>query len=214
MAVRNRWDDIKYLNNIDNPTIVDAGANEGRTIDEFIERFENPNIYAFEPVPELSSKLEEKYNDIEVYQKALGDQNMSKIFTINKNNATSSFLEPTKYNRSQHGEAVDSKRKIKIEQTRLDDMIDNVDILKLDLQGHELAALKGSERILENIDLITTETMFIEEYKNQPLFGDIDTFLRDRNFVLFNLYELSTHKNGRLDQADALYIKQNLLEGI
>lgn len=90
--------------------------------------------------------------------------------------------------------------------------------LKIDTQGTELAILKGSLQCLKNSLLaIELEVEFIELYKDQPLFGDIDVFLRSQGFILFDLgnllmlkrgeYGFSEERKGQLIAADALYFR-------
>lgn len=68
---------------------------------------------------------------------------------------------------------------------RLDDIpeIGNVDYIKIDVQGAELMVFRGAEKLLENVLLIHSEVEFHELYENQPLFADVDTYLRSRNFL-------------------------------
>ncbi|HWE35738.1 MAG TPA: FkbM family methyltransferase [Isosphaeraceae bacterium] len=70
------------------------------------------------------------------------------------------------------------------------DGLDRVDILKLDTQGSELDILRGSERLLPTVRAIEVEVEFNPIYRGQPLFGDVDRFLRDRGFVLWRLGHL------------------------
>lgn len=67
---------------------------------------------------------------------------------------------------------------------RLDDVegLDDVDYMKLDIQGAELDAFRGGERALQNAVLIHTEVAFIEGYHGAPLFADIDRHLRSHGF--------------------------------
>ena len=67
---------------------------------------------------------------------------------------------------------------------RLDDVaeIADVDYLKLDVQGGELDVFKGGERALASAVMIQTEVCFVELYRGQPLFADIDSHLRRRGF--------------------------------
>jgi hypothetical protein len=44
--------------------------------------------------------------------------------------------------------------------------------------------LSGAEELLKHVTVLEIEVEFIEIYKKQPLFADIDAFLRARGFVL------------------------------
>jgi hypothetical protein len=127
---------------------------------------------------------------------------------------SSSILEPGRWNFKYHGNKMQLSEKIVVEQIRLDDFlkVNEIDILKLYLQGYELEALKGCEKIISNIRIITTEVEFVPLYKNQALFSDIDIYLRDRDFRLLNLYELWTQKDGQLTAGDAVYLNNKFFE--
>jgi len=99
--------------------------------------------------------------------------------------------------------------------------------LKIDTQGTELSILMGSLQCLKNsLLVIELEVEFIELYKDQPLFADVDSFLRQQGFILFDLgnllmlkrgaYGFSEERKGQLIAADALYFKSpdNLVEQI
>ena len=70
--------------------------------------------------------------------------------------------------------------------TRLDDLesIVDVDHIKIDVQGGELDVFQNADRILADVTVIQTEVSFVELYKKQPFFSDIDSYLRSRGFVL------------------------------
>lgn len=68
--------------------------------------------------------------------------------------------------------------------------VERVDIIKLDTQGSELDILRGAERILGTVRALEVEVEFNPIYSGQPLFGDVDRFLRDRGFVLWRLGHL------------------------
>jgi FkbM family methyltransferase len=73
---------------------------------------------------------------------------------------------------------------VSIETEQLDDVIEpyRPDYIKLDTQGAELDILMGAQKTLKNVLVIQTEVEFIPLYKNQPLFGDIQVFLREQGF--------------------------------
>jgi FkbM family methyltransferase len=67
---------------------------------------------------------------------------------------------------------------------------DQVHVLKLDTQGSELGVLEGAERGLADVRVLEIEVELNPIYEGQPLFGDVDRFLRDRGFVLWRLGNL------------------------
>lgn len=93
------------------------------------------------------------------------------------------------------------------------------DALKLDIQGAELAALQGAETILENVLAIELEVAFQETYVGQPLFAEIDTFLRARGFSLTKLRTESWRRDTQTRSphgatvlyGDALYLHESRL---
>lgn len=68
----------------------------------------------------------------------------------------------------------------------LDDIpeIGDVDYFKIDIQGGELKAFTGASHALASSVLLHTEVEFIEMYIGQPLFSDVDIYLRDKGFKL------------------------------
>ncbi len=90
--------------------------------------------------------------------------------------------------------------------------------LKADTQGTELAILHGAQRCLEETLIsVELEVEFAQLYSGQPLFPEIDVFMRDHGFILVDLGNLLCHKwrrstnlggrKGQLLAADALYLR-------
>jgi FkbM family methyltransferase len=110
-----------------------------------------------------------------------------------------------------------------LETTTLDNFccqegIKEIDFLQLDVQGAELQVLKGASQIVGNSVLaIQTEVNFSELYINQPLFFEVDKYLRSSEFTLFDLDVArrirrnsplkSTRRPGQLLWADAYYVR-------
>lgn len=213
MAQRNRLKDVCSYIKTDNPIIIDGGANYGGTIDAFLKFFPHAKIYGFEPQPLMVSRLKDKYknnNQITILPYAMGASNSILKFNILNFEHSSSLLKPSKINFHYHKEKMNTAQEVEVEVKRTDEVINEkeIDILKLDLQGYELEALKGYEKLLPLTKVITTEIEFIPLYEHQPLFGDIDVYLRSKGFYLLNLYELYTHPDGQLTAGDAVYLNE------
>ncbi len=106
--------------------------------------------------------------------------------------------------------------------TRIDDIaeISNVDLFKIDVRGAELAVFQNASRALASALVVQTEVEFVELYRGQPLFADVDSFLRRQGFQFhaFNGLSGRTFKplvfnndpNAPIRQAlwsDAIYVR-------
>lgn len=82
---------------------------------------------------------------------------------------------------------------IDLETTTLDlfcqtEGVTEVDFLQIDVQGADLQVLEGSAALLEqSVWAIQIEVEPSPLYCDQPLFADVDTYLRRREFTLFDL---------------------------
>jgi FkbM family methyltransferase len=65
--------------------------------------------------------------------------------------------------------------------------VDSLTYLKLDTQGSELDILKGAIDSLVDVELVEIEVEFNPIYVGQPLFGDVDHFMRAQGFALWHL---------------------------
>lgn len=66
----------------------------------------------------------------------------------------------------------------------------DIRFIKLDTQGSELEILRGAERVLADCVGLEVEVEFSELYEGQPLFADVDQFLRQQGFMLWRLGDL------------------------
>lgn len=213
-AVRSISDDLKLLINKENPVIIDGGANYGETADEFLSQFKNPTIYCFEANKNLATDLVKHFMDkdnVHVIGNALGNKNSKVNFDISKNLPSSSFLKRSELYREYHGDLTETKETISTDMVTIDSVFKQgelIDLLKLDLEGYELEALKGATNTLPNVKIIMTEVWFAEGYEGAPYFSDIEVFLREKNFMLLNIYNPYTHKDMQLTAADAVFLNK------
>ena len=85
--------------------------------------------------------------------------------------------------------------------------ITDIHIVKLDLQGHELEALQGAEKMLRStVKLIYTEVEFVKIYEQNCLYYEVEAYLRTFGIELFQFYDLSDGDDGRLVCGDAIFI--------
>lgn len=82
---------------------------------------------------------------------------------------------------------------VDIETRRLDDIDDcpAPDFAKLDIQGAELEALKGGVAKFAATMVMEIEVLFVPLYRDQPLFGDVQMWMRGQGFVLHKLIDVA-----------------------
>ncbi|MDX1976716.1 MAG: FkbM family methyltransferase [Pseudanabaenaceae cyanobacterium bins.68] len=164
---------------------------------------------------------------------ALGRANEERILYVTKHPMCSSLYAPNEpYLARMAGlpELVNLDFSFGIETTTLDDFckhegIQQIDFLQIDVQGADLDVLEGAREIINAGTLaVQIEVEFSHLYKDQPLFSDVDSFLRKHKFSLFDLstsYRLrarspirSSLRQGQLLWADAFYFWDLLSEEV
>lgn len=219
MAVRDRYQDVWMHLTSERPLLVDGGANNGSTTALFLKRFPDAQIHAFEPNPAMVEQYRSRFGDlpnVQLHPVALGARDEPIQFNILQYANSSSILQPTALNQQAHAPGLMTiDEQITVPMQRLDSLFSaeqSIDLLKLDLQGYELEALKGCEGCLQQVKAISTEVEFVPLYEGQPLFSEIALYLRDHGFYLFNLYDLWTQPDGQLTAGDAVFLNQRYAE--
>jgi len=128
--------------------VVDVGANIG-IYSEFLSRCVGPTgvVHSFEPSPDNFKRLRaatRKLSNVRLSQAAVGEHSgNSELYLSDKLNVD---------HRAYMANG-DSRRTVPIEMVALDDYFkpgERVDLIKMDIQGYELHALRGANRVLED----------------------------------------------------------------
>jgi hypothetical protein len=84
-------------------------------------------------------------------------------------------------------------------------------LLKLDLESHELKALRGGAGILGLIETVLLEVAFFDiDHWGRPTFPEIASFMQDANFQLYDIASLSSRLGDeRLRLADLLFVRRD-----
>jgi FkbM family methyltransferase len=196
-------------------TILDAGANAGQFARAAHLCFPAARILSFEPLPDVAERLAAKLSDVpghKIFRTALGDFDGVTRFHRNSYDQSSSVL-PMLHN---EGGMLADKSEVEVLEVplaRLDTVLAGEELepdclLKLDLQGNELAALRGAEQSLGAFHSVILETVFEAEYVDEPLFEEIWEYLKGRGFTFERPLNFSHGKSGRIVQMDALFTRQ------
>ena len=194
-AIKDLIDTIKQVKNNLEFSIIEVGSlkveDSKDPYYELLDYFPSSKIFGFEIEKETCEKMNSSARKgVSYYPFALGKTNEKRKLYITQDPRCTSLYEPNEslthlYNGL---EVSNLKKETEIETITLDSFvakqeIKNVDFIKLDVQGAELDVLQGSKKTLKNVVKIVCEVEFIEIYKDQPLFAEVNNFLKEFDFM-------------------------------
>ncbi len=196
-------------------TIFDIGAHEGKLTERYSQMFPTAKIYTFEPVPEIFTMLEQQFHEnpqIIVNQLAVSDAVGTADFYLH---AYTSYGWNSLLPKSPTSIIVpEDKSVVKVPTITIDVFCDRhnintIDLLKLDIQGGELLALKGALNMLQKggIKLIYSEVSFGDLYEGQAMFHDIAAYLHDFGFRTYGFYNMYNPNDGPLGWGDVIFFR-------
>jgi FkbM family methyltransferase len=82
------------------------------------------------------------------------------------------------------------------------------DLVKLDIQGFELEALMGGNRLFGSTELFIIETSLFSFMSGQPITREVISFMADRNYEIYDITEFVRRPyDGALGQVDIAFVK-------
>jgi FkbM family methyltransferase len=165
--------------------VIDVGANEGQTATWLLERFPDAEIHSFEPVPATYEVLQRTVagTGVRTVNSAVGASCGQETMYVSGTSGTNSL----------HGK---SGEPTQVEVTTLDtyagDSVSRqIDLLKIDTEGHEVAVLEGAEGLLSSgrISHVLAECEF-ERGPHEPHgdFTEIFALLRGHGYNVVAFY--------------------------
>jgi FkbM family methyltransferase len=177
--------------------IVDVGANPLHGAPPYHKLLSggNADLVGFEPNPAALAELNGQRRPGEIYlPNAIGDGRRHTLHICGGSDMNS-LLKPNPevlnlFHRFPFWGSVLSTEEI--DTVRLDDVpeTEGVDLIHLDVQGAELMVLQNATKRLAEAVVIHTEVEFLPLYIDQPLFGDIDMFLRSQGYVFHRFFPI------------------------
>ena len=201
------------------PLILDVGCNRGQSIDLFLSINKNARIIAFEPNKRLYEALVSKYSDnknIKIHNLGVSNQSGSLTFNENIFDETSTFEDinlDSKYLKKKAkvlGVAPEDiiAKSYEVEVVDLATFLKNndlkqIDVIKIDVEGHEYACLKGlfpNNQSTANIKFLQLEKHFDDMYDLEKSSTSKSQLLKDCGFAL-----AFTVKNSLADYEEVIY---------
>lgn len=187
---------------------LDLGANVGYFSLLVANNFPSVKVISFEPVKALFQFMKENISlnnlkNISAINTAVGEKNEEKeLFVSSPNNAgMSSFHQPENY----------SGKKERVKVVAIDDWfktsgLPKIDLIKIDIEGSELAALKGMKEVLRDqkpVLIIEVNPQTLSLFSLKP--SDIYDHLKQLYYEAFLILE-----NGKLEYLDQNEINQTV----
>jgi FkbM family methyltransferase len=192
-------------------SVVDVGANRGQFTVFAAGLYPQARIFAFEPLPgpyAVLARIAAAHERIQVFQAAIGPEAAPARIHLMDPDDCSSLLAPT----GRQSALFPQTRlagSLPVEMAPLHAFIGPGDLrapalLKLDVQGFELAALGGCAALLDRFAAVYLECSFVPLYADQPLADEVVAYVRDQGFRLAGVYNLTHDRSGRAVQGDFL----------
>ncbi len=145
-------------------------------------------VVGFEPNPHALAALNARKGPNETYLPYVVFDGAKQTFRVCHAPGMSSLLEPNRKLLGYFHGFLDWARVEEcheVETVRLDDIeeVESLDYLKIDIQGGELEVFRNGVERLADCLVIHTEVEFLPMYEGQPLFSEVEMFLRSQGFV-------------------------------
>lgn len=212
------------------PLIIDGGCNVGQFAQQVAKGFPKAQILAFEPDPE-SSKAARKnlanHKNFSLVEAALGPTKSKAEFHRGPISETNSLLpRPQSELKPYYPEIASLEGGTFVDVVSIDDEcsnrgIEQIDLLKLDLQGGELGALEGARKMLESgsIKVVMSESVFVKKYQDQPLLWQLWQYLEQFGYTLYCLSDVKiglydskevSLRNIQWNQCDTIFLSPEI----
>ena len=195
--------------------IIDAGASNGRISKRLLRKFPDAQVYAFEPNPLYAACLKQyAEEDCRFHPQflALSDSDGRADLHITESPGNTSLLTPGKRLRDIDSDGSAIKADEEVELVTIDNWAKHngdlsIEMMKFDIQGAELKALRGAARMLSSSTLIVyTEICFNPLYEDGTIYSEIDLFLCDYGFGLYDIYKPKYNSKGLIMWANAIFV--------
>jgi FkbM family methyltransferase len=192
------------------PVIFDIGASNGRWTREVVKIFPAATVFLFEPGTAYTEEMQAtlaSHERLKLLPVALGEKDGPATFHLHPDPQGSTTVDWQEGNFA---------TPIMVPMRTIDSLIKEgeitqPDLIKMDIQAGELAALKGAIATLPNVRALHLETWIMQGYGGKiPLLADLMVFLRQLRFRLFDLGTQFRKDTAELYSIDACFVNEYL----
>jgi len=200
--------------------VIDAGASDGRISRRLLREFPEAHAYAFEPNPFYAETLRQYAKDDPRFHPqflALSDREGTATLHVTESPGSTSLFAPGKRLRQMQPGGASLKKQEQVELVTIDQWAQRngdpaIQLMKFDIQAAELRALRGAVRVLHNSTLLVyTEIWFNPVYEQGAIYSEIDLFLRECGFTLYDIFKPKYGPNGLLTWGNAIFLNTGRL---
>ena len=203
---------LRVLSLLRPSSVIDIGANRGQFALAVRHVLPQAAIDSFEPLPEPAAVFRRVFagdTRVTLHACAIGERAGTTSMHVSARDDSSSLL-PIGREQTRIFPGTQEAGRAAIEVRRLDDVLAPEPIaapalLKLDVQGYELHALRGCETLLDAFAWVYCECSFVALYEGQALADEVIAWLRERGLRLLGVYNMAHDHDGRAVQADFLF---------
>jgi FkbM family methyltransferase len=201
--------------------VVDAGANDGDWSAALLEVFPALEVLAVEPGVEPLGNLRERFKDaanVKIEPRALASVPGVSDYHRTRASVFASLLPPEHSLQELYalpGSPAAVLEVIPVETVTLDELIGprEVSVLKLEVQGGELAALEGGRQTLSRTAAVLVEVLYVPHYQGDATFSALHEAMVELGFQLMDVLPPFRIDEGPALWADACYCPRQAKDG-
>lgn len=194
--------------------ILDVGANEGDFSSAVLGLVPEATIVAVEPSPEPLARLRARVTgpNVTIVPKAVAAEAGTARFHVTAHDHNASLQQPrtdTMGELYQH-EGWGVREVLEVETVSLDELADgrDVSLLKLDVQGGEMEAIRGGREALPRTHAVLMEVTFVSHYEDDAGFQELNRAMLELGFELGGISTPGRSPDGVPRWADACYVRR------
>lgn len=205
----------RFISERNDLTVIDVGGNIGDYSFWLRERWKNAYIHVFEPAAINVKKLEDRFaEDPRIRINPFGLSDFSQKAVLYSESSGSGLASLT--NRRLDHFNIDFNVSESVDVIRFEDYWKSVlnegsvDLVKLDIEGHELKALEGFGMALNHVGLVQFEFGGCN-LDTKTSFQDFYYFFKDAGFSLCRITPLGIQRLDKYRESDEVYLTTNFI---
>jgi FkbM family methyltransferase len=200
-------------------SVLDIGANKGQFTLLARALFPQAPVVAFEPLPGPAARFRRLFASdplVRLVEAAVGPAEETRLMHLSARQDSSSLL-PIGPRQVQIFPDTAESGRLAVSVAPLAALLPGLlpgplpapALLKLDVQGFELAALEGCAGRLAEVGWVYVECSYQELYEGQALAAEVEAWLAARGFLLEGRHNLVSDGSGAPIQADLLFARRD-----